>query len=251
MPVVLCLVEGTGLALVALALAITGDPFPSQQAALLSAAAGIAGMFGLGALYRALAVGTMSVVAPISACGVALPVVVGLATGDAVPTVVAIGLASAFGGIVLASLEVAEEPAEERRANRQAVLLALVAAAGFGTYFVLADDAADESVLWLLMLSRSAMLPFVAGAVLYMRARLPAGRMRWALLGAGTLDVAATWLYGVATTKGALSVVSVVGSLFPVVTVVLARVVLSERLHRLQVIGVVLAFTGVALIAAG
>lgn len=250
-PVVLLFVEATGVFWVVGLLLATGEPFPSTRTVVLSMAAGIAGMFGLGALYRALAVGTMSVVAPISACGVALPVIVGLATGDAVSTIVATGLACAFAGIILASLEVAEESAQERRANRQGVLLALVAAVGFGSYFVLADGASDESVLWLLLLARCAMLPLVVGAVLIRRPPLPQGRTRASLLAAGTFDVAATALYGVATTKGALSIVSVVGSLYPVMTVLLARAVLHERLHRLQAVGVAVAFLGVALIAAG
>ncbi len=251
-PVVLLFVEGTGTFWVVGLLLITGEPFPSTHAVVLSMAAGIAGMLGLGSLYRALAVGTMSVVAPISACGVALPVIVGLATGDTLSTVVAAGLACAFTGIILASLEVTEESAQERRANRQGVLLALVAAAGFGSYFVLADGAADESVLWLLLLARCAMLPLVAGVVLFRRLPLPeGGRVRGSLVLAGTFDVAATALYGVATTKGALSIVSVVGSLYPVATVLLARAVLHERLHKLQAAGVIVAFAGVALIAAG
>ena len=250
-PVVLLFVEGTGVVFVVIGLLVTGDPLPSTQIVLESMAAGIAGMFGLGALYRGLAVGTMSVVAPISACGVALPVVVGLATGDAISAVVAAGLACAFAGIILASLEVTEESPSERRANRTGVLLALVAALGFGTYMTLADKASDASVLWLLLLARCAMLPFVIGIIVYRRLPLPTGRLRWMLFGAGSLDVLATGLYGVATTRGALSVVSVIASLFPVVTVVLARVLLHERLHRLQVAGVALAISGVVLIAAG
>lgn len=250
-PMVLLFVEGTGVFWVVTLLVITGEPFPSGHTVVLSMAAGIAGMFGLGALYRALAVGTMSVVAPISACGVAIPVIVGLATGDALSTVVAAGLACAFTGIILASLEVTEESAQERRANRQGVLFALVAAVGFGSYFVLADGAADDSVLWLLLLARASMLPLVIGAVLVRRLALPQGRTRPALIVAGSFDVAATALYGVAATKGALSIVSVVGSLYPVATVLLARAVLHERLHRLQAAGVLIAFLGVALIAAG
>ncbi len=250
-PVVLLFVEGTGVVFVVIGLLVTGDPLPSTQIVLESMAAGIAGMFGLGALYRGLAVGTMSVVAPISACGVALPVVVGLTTGDAISAVVAAGLACAFAGIVLASLEVTEESPTERRANRTGVLLALVAALGFGTYMTLADKASDASVLWLLLLARCAMLPFVIGITVHRRLPLPTGRLRWMLVGAGSLDVLATGLYGVATTRGALSVVSVIASLFPVVTVVLARVILHERLHRLQVAGVALAISGVVLIAAG
>jgi len=81
-PVVLCLVEGTGLALVLVIIAATGEPFPGTRAAILSVVAGVAGVIALGCFFRALSIGTMSIVAPISATGVSLPVVVGIATGD-------------------------------------------------------------------------------------------------------------------------------------------------------------------------
>jgi uncharacterized membrane protein len=80
--VVLCVVEGAGLVLVLAIILATGEPFPGERAVILSAVAGIGGVVALGCFYRALAIGTMSIVAPISATGVALPVVVGIATGD-------------------------------------------------------------------------------------------------------------------------------------------------------------------------
>jgi drug/metabolite transporter (DMT)-like permease len=249
-PVVLCVVEGTGLVLVALAILVTGDPWPGTRAALLSLGAGVAGTVGLGCFYRALAIGTMSIVAPISATGVALPVIVGIATGDALSPIVSAGLAVTVVGVVLASRE---EPEGERgaTAGRAALGLALASALGFGSYFVLSDAAADASVLWLLVLARILIVP---GLALYAWARrlpVPRGRSALALAVAGTLDVTATGLYGLANTLGALSIVSVVGSLYPVTTVVLARVVLAERIGPVQRIGVVAALGGVALIAAG
>jgi drug/metabolite transporter (DMT)-like permease len=249
-PLVLFVVEGAGLAGVLVVIALSGEPLPGSRAVIASLVAGVAGIGSLGLFYRALAIGTMSIVAPISASGVALPVVVGIATGDSLSVVVSAGLAITVAGIVLASRESPEAEPQDARARRTSVVLALLAAAGFGTYFVLSDVASDYSVLWLLALSRVIVVPAMAGVVLASRARA-GGSDLLTLVGAGLLDVAATGLYGLALTKGELSIVSVVGALYPVSTVLLARVVLGERLRPVQAAGVAAAFTGVALIVAG
>jgi len=192
----------------------------------------------------------MSIVAPISATGVTLPVVVGIATGDRLSTTVAVGLAVTFVGVLLASRE-QHDDAERAAAGQLSVVLALVAAVGFGSYFVMSDAAADDSVLWLLVLSRSIPVPALALFAWSRRMRPPTGRTAGILVAAGTLDCGATALYAVANTKGALSIVSVVGSLYPVMTLILARGVLGERIRRVQQVGVVAALAGVAMIAAG
>jgi uncharacterized membrane protein len=247
---VLCLVEGTGLVLVLVVILATGEPLPGTRAAVLAVVAGIAGVIALGCFYRALAIGTMSIVAPISATGVSLPVVVGIATGDSVSTVVAVGLVVTVCGVVLASRE-RHEDAERAAAGTLSVALALVAAVGFGSYFVLSDAAADDSVLWLLVLSRIVPVPILAAIAWQRRMAFPAPRVTRLLVLAGTLDCSATALYALANTKGALSIVAVVGSLYPVMTVVLARTFLRERIRRVQQVGVVAALAGVAMIAAG
>jgi uncharacterized membrane protein len=248
--VVLCVVQGAGLVVVVAIIAITGEPFPGARAAILSVVAGTGGIIALGCFYKALAIGTMSIVAPISATGVTLPVVVGIATGDRLSTIVAVGLAVTFMGVLLASRE-QHDDAERAAAGKLSVVLALVAAVGFGSYFVMSDAAADDSVLWLLVLARSIPVPALALFAWARRMPAPKGRTASTLVLAGTLDCSATALYAVANTKGALSIVSVVGSLYPVMTLLLARVVLGERIRRLQQVGVAAALTGVAMIAAG
>ena len=248
--IVLCLVEGTGLAGVLVVIAVTGEPFPGVRAAILALVAGVGGVIALGCFYRALSIGTMSIVAPISATGVALPVVVGIATGDRLSTVVAVGLAVTVLGVVLASRE-RHDDAERRAAGKLSVGLALVAALGFGSYFVLSDAAADDSVLWLLALSRIIPVPALATFAWARGMRPPPGRTPLVLVAAGTLDCGATALYALANTKGALSIVSVVGSLYPVMTLILARAVLRERIRPVQRAGVAAALAGVAMIAAG
>jgi drug/metabolite transporter (DMT)-like permease len=250
LPVVLAFVEGTGFVLVLALIALESEPLPSTRALLLSLAAGLAGVLGLGAFYRALAIGTMSIVAPISATAVALPVVLGVATGDRLSAVTSAGLACAVVGVVLASRE-ADAGTGRAAAGRASIALALAAALGFGSYFALSDAAADESVLWLLVVARIVVLPVLAAIVLVRRPPRPTRPDALALVAAGTLDVSATGLYGLANTKGALSIVSVVGSLYPVTTVLLARAVLGERIRAVQTAGILAALAGVALIAAG
>jgi drug/metabolite transporter (DMT)-like permease len=247
---VLLLVQGVGLGWVLLALAVTTEAPPGGRAVVASLAAGVAGVLALGAFYRALAIGTMSVVAPISATGVALPVVVGVATGDRLSAIVSVGLAVTVLGVLLASRE-QHDDAGTAAAGRTSIALALLAALGFGSYFVLSDVAADESVLWLLILARVVAVPVLAAVTLAGGAPRPGAGDVLPLVLAGTLDMSATALYGLANREGALSIVAVVGSLYPVATVLLARAILHERLRPVQAAGVLAAFTGVALIVAG
>ena len=248
--VVLALVEGVGLLAFLVVIAVIGEPLPGTRAILYAIGAGTAGAVALGCFYRALAIGTMSIVAPISSTGVALPVIVGVASGDRPSLVVSLGLAIAVAGVLLASRE-QHDDAERAAAGRAAVWLALVAALGFGSYFVFSDVAADSSVPWLLVFSRALIVPVLIAVALVRRAPAPARSSLLVLVLAGLLDVSATGLYGLANTKGALSVVSVVGALYPVATVLLARVILGERIRPVQQLGVAAAMVGVALIATG
>jgi drug/metabolite transporter (DMT)-like permease len=216
-----------------------------------AALAGSAGIVALGAFYRGLAIGTMSVVAPISATAAAVPVLVGLAEGERPGALQVAGMAAALAGVILASREPIEEG--RPRGNRAAVGLALVAAAGFGTFFVGIDRAsATAEVPWVIVVQRSCSLVLLVIAALVARPSLPRDGTSLAALGAiGVLDLGANGLYALATTEGLLSVVAVLGSLYPAVTVVLARLVLAERIARTQEVGVVLALAGVVAISAG
>jgi drug/metabolite transporter (DMT)-like permease len=248
---VLTWVEASGLVVTLAIIVATAEPLPDTRTALYAVVAGAAGVSALGAFYRALSLGTMSIVAPISATGVMLPVIVGLVSGDPLTLLIGLGFACAIGGVLLASREEVEE-LESGGPNRPAVLLALAAAVGFGLYFTFADVAADGSVLWLLATGRIVALPILLALARRHRAPLlPPGPDRWHLALIGCADLAATALYGLATTRGALSVVSVIGALYPVVTVLMARAVLQERLSRSQAVGVALALAGVAMVSAG
>jgi drug/metabolite transporter (DMT)-like permease len=247
---VLFTIEVSGLIVAIVVMAIAQDPLPSTRAALCALGAGTAGIVALGAFYKALAIGTMSIVAPISATGVTLPVIVGIATGDRPGPIVIAGLVITTVGVIMASREIHEDE-ERATAARTAIGLALLASVGFGLYFIGADVAADDSVLWTVLLGRSVAIPFVGIALLTRDIHLPRGGDLAVLCAAGATDLGATALYGLANTHGALSIVSVVGSLYPIATVILARAILDERIRAVQAAGVVAALAGVGLIAAG
>ena len=228
------------------------DSFPDAGPALLATAAGAAGCLALAAFYRGLAIGTMSIVAPISATGAAVPVLVGIVSGERPGAVQIVGIAVAMVGIVLA----AREPGGAAPAGpgaRTAIGLALLAALGFGSFFVLLDRATEHGgAPWSLLLVRAGEVAMLGALAFVQRPTMPQGlRDAAPLLLIGTIDFAATALFALATEQGLLSIVSVVGSLYPAVTVVLARVVLAERVSRSQELGVVATLAGVAAISAG
>lgn len=251
--VVVLVLEAGGLLGAAVVVAATMEPLPDGASLLYAGLAGLAGTVGLVCFFRGMAIGSMAVVAPVFASGAAaIPVVVGLATGDTIGAVVAAGLVLVFAGIVLASLE-GEQEAARTRAGRAALAFALAGACGAAA-FVLASDAASEgSVLWTLLVARAAAVPLLALGVAVTRPR-PALPVRGDLAGVaavGLVDLLATGLFGLATTEGALAVVAVLGAMYPVITAGLARVVLKERVRHVQLAGVAFALLGVALVAAG
>lgn len=219
-------------------------------------AAGLTGVIGLVAFYAALASGTMGVVSPIAALGVVVPVVVGFAQGERPGSMQLIGIIVAIAGVVLAS-----GPELSGKAGVRPLVLAVVAACGFGgALLFIAKGARFNTVMTLLtMRITSVSVLGVALAVLAVRGRRAGapGRPRiepqdfvlLAVVGVG--DAAANLTFGWASTRGLISVAAVLGSLYPVVTVLLARVFLRERLGNIQTVGVVGALAGVVLIGAG
>jgi drug/metabolite transporter (DMT)-like permease len=214
---------------------------------------GVAAMIALGSFYRALAIGTMSIVAPISATGVAIPVVAGLLSGERPGPLQLAGIALACCGVVLAAREAPSADPDERRDSRAAIGLALVAAVGFGTFFTGMDKAEETAdVAWVLLCARGTSVAAVVIAALALRPPLPRAPVALGALAAvGVFDLLANFLFVLATGRGLLSVVGVLGSLYPAVTVILARFVLQERISRLQLVGVVTALAGVVLISGG
>jgi len=227
-----------------------GEGPPATEYLLIGALAGLSGLAGLAAFYRGMAVGAMSVVAPISATGAAIPVTVGIATGDRPRAVQVAGLVLALVGVVLASREAREGSAGTKVAAGTG--LALVAAVGFGGFFVGLDLASEGDVLWALLAARSVDIVLLVAVGLALRPGhdLSARDLR-DLAAVGVFDVAANALFAFASTQGLVSLVAVLASLYPVTTIFLARLVLKESVRTSQAVGVALALLGVAAIAAG
>jgi len=250
---VLLVSQAGSLPVVLVAVLAWGGAFPDTAGfALLAALAGASGTLGIAAFYRGLVVGTMSVVAPISATAAVIPVTVGLATGERPSTLQAVGVALAFAGVVLAAREPGPRAATRPNGRVAAgVGFALLAALGFGGFFVGIDAAsARGGVPWAILVQRTTSLVLVAGVALAARPALRSVRPEVGpLVAIGMADLAANALFAVASTRGLVSLVGVLGSLYPVVTILLARSVLRERLAPPQWAGVGAALVGVGLIA--
>jgi drug/metabolite transporter (DMT)-like permease len=245
---VLAVSQVVGLVAVLTWALLSGEAVPPARELALAAGAGTGGALGLAALYRGMAVGAMGIVAPISGLSPAVPLVVGLASGERPSALQLAGIGVALTGVLLVS----REPSATGARRAAGVGLALVAAAGFGLYFVLLDGAADASVPWAVTTARATAASLAVLAAVGTGAALrPPARLLPALASVGLADVAANAFFGLATTRGLLSVVSVLASLYPVVTVVLARALLGERLGALQRVGGGAALAGAALIVAG
>jgi drug/metabolite transporter (DMT)-like permease len=264
---VLFISQGTGLALIATVIAIRGFD-PSAGASLWFAAiAGTVGMVALAAFYRGLAIGAMGVVAPISGFAAAIPVIVGVAGGERPEPLQWVGISVALLGIALVAREAPvktpaamgnpeavapqAEPARGRAPLAAGVGLALIAALGFGAFLTLMDFAADPDPLLATLVSRTASVSVLALAVLVARPSMNVGRRDGLIvMGIGCLDLTANALYAIATTEGLLSVVAVLGSLYPLVPAVLAWLILKERISGVQRVGSVLAIGGALMLAA-
>jgi drug/metabolite transporter (DMT)-like permease len=249
--VVMLISQWVGLLGLLVLLGLRGTGPPELIRLVPAALAGTAGLAALAAFYRGLAIGTMSIVAPIAATGVAVPVIVGVAGGDRPGGLQLAGLVAATIGVVLASREgdVSDVSAARRRTS---IGLALVAALGFGSFFVGLRISARTDVLWALLAARATGCACLLALAVGQRVRLSGLGVSLPLLViAGLLDLSANATYALATRHGLLSVVAVASSLYPLATVALARLVLKERVRRVQEFGIAAAVLGVVLLAAG
>jgi drug/metabolite transporter (DMT)-like permease len=248
----------TGLALAGAVVVARGVAAPATSFLAYAALSAVAGSIGLAAFYRGLAVGAMSVVAPIAATGAAVPVAFGLASGERPGAVQVAGAAIAIVGVVLAAREEGSRSLAEsgRSAGRtrlaRGVPLALLAAVGLGSFLVAIDAASEGDVGWTILVNRLVSLGLLTFAAVVLRPRPPADlRDAAPAILVGVLETTANILIAIATTLGLVSLVGVLASLYPVVTIALARLVLGERIGRAQQLGAGTALAGVVLIAAG
>ena len=252
-----------GAVVMLLAAVVAGGPLPSAGLGW-AVAAGAFGAIGLMAFYTGLAVGPMSVVAPVSALvSTVLPVGVAVASGEDLGARVYAGVASCLLAIVLVSLERGSWPgrkaarsAQERSLRHHAALrgvgYGVVCGALFGVFYVFLRYAGSSGVFWPVGIARLANCAVVLIAAVLARARPvgreAGGRVLAAAILSGVLDASANLFYVLATRAGLFGVAIVLTSLYPGITVLLARVVLRERMHAVQRIGLLLAAAGVILV---
>ena len=207
--------------------------------------AGLGGAVGIGLLYRSLAEGTMAVVSPVTAATTAaIPVVVDVATGGRLSILAAIGVAVALVAIVT----IARERSRQRLSPRL-LAMALTAGVGFAAFFIAISQTTEASGFWPLVGARAVTIPL--GLALHRQLERPARPrgigLRW-VAAAGLLDMGANLLVAAALQRGPLGIVSVLSSLYPIVTALAAVAVLRERLSRTQLAGVALAMVAVVLL---
>ncbi|MFJ3927577.1 EamA family transporter [Streptomyces sp. NPDC090022] len=261
-PALTVVVASQTLAVVVLGVIVVGTGGWSEAGPQLwcAVAAGVVGPVAMLSFYKALALGPMGVVSPLGSVGVVVPVAVGLALGERPGPGQFAGIAVAVAGIVLAGgPELRGAPVQ-----RQAVVLTLVAAFGFGAVMALIAEASTTLTgLFLALFVQRVTNVAVGGAALWVQVRrgnpaLPEGAglgLLWGMVPAlafvGLADVAANGTYSLAAQNGPVTVAAVLSSLYPVVTALAAFVMLKERLRAVQAAGAGLALAGTVLLAAG
>ena len=220
---------------------------PHDWRVLWAIPAAISGTLGLYAYYRGMATGTMAVVAPIAGASAIVPVIFGIATGDRPRTVQFAGIGCAIVGVVLAS----QERQEGGKRLAAGTGLAVLAAIGFGFYFPPMHAAGAADPWWASFVFRITAAALVIGVVALRRPSIRiAGWSLAIVLGVGIGDTLGNLLFAASAGRGLVSLTSVLASLYPIVTVILAALVLKERVERFQLVGVILTLAGVGLISA-
>ncbi|THB76785.1 MAG: DMT family transporter [Desulfobacteraceae bacterium] len=242
----------TGAVMFGMLVIVTGARLPQNPGVFWAVPAGICGILAMFFLYRGLARGTMSVIAPISATGVIIPVIFGLLCGEPLTLLSLAGIVIAVIGSTLAAIENHQE-ADRQRLTR-GVGLAVASAVFIGLYFIFMDSAATHDPLWASLCMRLSNLAALALVFLSGRSKgsvgwPPRSHLHWIIL-MGALDTLAAYAFVLATSKGLLSEVAVISSLYPAVTITLSTVILRERISHTQKSGIILALVGVVLISA-
>jgi len=240
-----------GLAIALAAAAILRMPLPVPADLAWGAVAGGCGAAGLAALYTAIATTVVAVASPVAAVvGAVIPVALGVAAGERPGAFAWAGIAVALPAIAL--LTVAPAAGAGAGSPRRAALLGAAAGTGFGLFFFSVSRTGSDSGLWPLVAARVSTIALVALAAAVTRRRLQPGRgSAGAVVAAGALDMGANIAFLLASRAGMLSIAAAVAALYPGPTVLLAWIVLRERLTLPRITGLVLALAGVALISAG
>jgi drug/metabolite transporter (DMT)-like permease len=255
LPVITVMLVSQAAALVAItaSLAVAVGDIPGARYLGYGALAGIAEVVGLSALYRGLSAGKMSIVAAVAATAPIVPVIASVITGDAPNALQWLGILVAISGVSLLALGSSGED-DPHALARPGVSIAfgLLAALGLGAFLLAMDHAAEGSAQWALIAARATSAGIITLGFLAIR---PEGELKlqewgWLVL-IGVLILVADSFYAVASVKGVLSVVAVLSSLYPVVTILLARFHLGEKLNSRQIGGIAIVLAGAVALSVG
>jgi drug/metabolite transporter (DMT)-like permease len=254
---VVFLSQASGLVVVTLLLPLLPPASHTRPDLIWGAAAGLTGGIGVALLYHALSIGIMAMVAPTTAvCAVAIPVVVSVLLGERPAQLAVVGIALGIGSIVLVSRQATAQPEPSGPAFRgrhsSGIGIALLSGIAIGCFFLSLARTSPDAGLWPLVAARSVSVTFFGALVLGRKQslRMP-GRVAALVAFGGTIDMLANALYMVAAQQGPLSTVVTLSSLYPASTVLLARLILGERLSAWQITGVGCALAAVMLIVSG
>jgi len=253
---VVVLSQSCGLVLIALLLPLLPHAEPSRSDLLWGAAAGLTGGIGVALLYHALAIGSMTVVAPTTAvCAVTIPAGVSILLGERPAPLAVAGILLGIASIVLVSRQPVDPAASRTEPPRflpRGVGIALISGVAIGLFLLTFAQTRPQAGMWPLLAARVVSVSLFAVIVLVRRGslRMPP-RVAGLSLAGGAVDMLANALYLVAARLGPLSVVVTLSSLYPASTVLLARAILGERLGRWQILGVGCALTAIVLIIGG
>lgn len=242
---VLTIAELSGLVLLLILGIVVGEPIPAPTAIGWAFAAGMMGNVGLASLYRGLATGRASIVAPVSAViSAAIPVLFTAITSGLPELIKLVGFAVALVAIALAS------QAESEHKSDSALRYGLLAGIGFGGFFILIDQAGGENATFFPLVAARGMAALsILLLALVRRVPLPTRDILPILILSGIFDAFGNIFFLLASTAGTLDVATVLSSLYPASTVILSRFILHEKLSRLQIAGVLLALVAIVLIA--
>lgn len=246
--VVVVISQGAGLLMVALLLPLLAASEPTRGDWIWGGVAGLTGGVGVALLYRALAIGVMAVVAPVTAvCAVAVPVIIALALGERPGLQAGIGMALALVAIVLVSQQA--DGGESGGKARRGIGVALASGVAIGLFFLALARTNPEAGLWPLLAARVVSVGFFLAVTLTSgrSLALPLPVLATAAAG-GVVDMIANLLYLLASRQGPLTLVVTLTSLYPASTVLLARVVLGERVSSRQWLGVACALIAIVAI---
>jgi uncharacterized membrane protein len=245
--------QASGLIFLALSMPVLPSATASRTDLLWGVASALTGGIGVSLLYRALAIGAMAVVAPTTAvCAVAIPVVFSVILGERLLPLAAAGIGLGIASIVLVSQQRAVPEGEGLEKRSSGVGIALVSGVMIGFFFLCLAQTHTEAGMWPLLVARGVSVIMFGGVVLVTKQSIRmSGRLVFLASLCGLLDMLANALYLVAAREGPLSLVVTLSSLYPASTVLLARVVLRERLNFLQLSGVGCALAAIVLIVRG